>query len=138
MMGAGIKQVWKSVASMGCVLILAVVILWVNSAGAQSSTDKGADTSCCELFGLWVFAPQGAHGSFLPNHRFLWKSRIYLYDCSGPTITFDWEKGEMHEMRRVSANMIEYKDKSGKVFKAVRKSNKVVVNGKTYRACPGK
>jgi len=138
MTGASTKRTWKPVAVVG---LLLAVIIWVAAMmppAAQAGDDIKSATSCCELYGLWVFAPQGAHGSFLPNNRFLWQSRIYLYDCSGPTITFDWEKGVMHDMRLVSANILEFKDNSGKKYKAVRKSNKVVVNGKVHRACPGK
>lgn len=124
---------YAKVAVFTVVLVMMLVMFPAMVSAGDAGKNEG---SCCELFGVWVFAPSGDMGSFLPNHRFLWQSRIYVYDCTGPTITFDWEKGEMHDVRRVAPNIIEYRDSSGKTYKAVRKSNKVVVNGKTYRACP--
>lgn len=108
----------------------------VSSLAAKGEDGGRAADSCCELFGLWVFAHNKGQGSFLPNHRFLWNSRIYVYDCSGPTITFDWERPQFVDVHMISANVLEYKDMSGRVYKAVRKKNTVVVNGKKYKACP--
>ena len=137
MLCVGVKRMWKTVVGLMLILVAVLFLMSVLLPVVQAAENTKGEEPCCELFGVWIFAPQGLQGSFLPNHRFLWQSRIYVYDCSGATIMFDWEKATLLDVRRVSPNIIEYKDESGKTFKAVRKSNKVVVNGKTYKSCPG-
>jgi len=127
------KGCWRfRMAAVVFSLLLGSVLL---SPGEASAQGEDADP-CCDLFGVWVFAPSGTQGSFLPGGRFLWQKRIYLYDCSGPTVTFEESRGVPREMRRVSEHVMEYRDESGNWHRAARRKAAVTVNGRMYRACP--
>ncbi len=95
------------------------------------------DKSCCQLFGTWNWAPPGVHCVFMPDHKFLWQSKSYRYDCGGGKVTVHWGDRKTTVLNMVSPSLMTFVDEWKITVNVTRLTDYVVIDGKTYKACSG-
>jgi len=106
-------------------------------AASSSSTGASLDTSCCQLFGSWNWTRPGVSCVFMPDNKFLWQSKAYRYDCGDDKITIHWSGGKTTVLKKMSPSLLTFVDKWGETIEVIRKTDYVVLEGKTYKACAG-